>query len=99
MNAVQSVDVTIPPSRTRVCDLRWSYVRGHERQSCRLSLDPGRSAYEFHVRDNAAQPRERLERYAFAWDVIERHCDYEQWLLMAGYSLETFEKHDGRDTR
>lgn len=98
MNAVQSLDVSPSPSRTRACELRWSYVRGHERQSCRLSLDPRRSAYEFHVRDNAAQPRERRERYAFACDVIERHCDYERSLLMAGYSLETFERQDGSDT-
>jgi len=98
MNAVQSLDVPTLRSVTRVSELRWVYVRGHERQCCRLSLDPRRSTYEFHVRHSADQPRERAERYAFACDVIERHCDYEHTLLMAGYSLETFERRDGSET-
>ena len=99
VNAVQPLEVSSTPFRADVCELRWSYVRGHQRQSCRLSLDARRRTYEFHVRDNASQPRERIERYAFACDVIERHCNYERTLLMAGYSLEAFEKHDGGDTR
>jgi hypothetical protein len=77
------------PSIAPARELRWSYVRGTERQHCQLSLDAAQRAYEFSVQMDDAQSA-KLERYAYASDAIERHCVYEAHLLSAGFSLESF---------
>lgn len=75
-----------------VRELRWSYIRGAERQCVHLSLDAQACAYEFHVRHADRRSSMRIERYIYASDAIERHCEYEAELLAAGFSLDSFER-------
>jgi hypothetical protein len=88
--------VTIPlleenaaPSLVR--ELRWSYIRGGERQCVHLSLDASARAYELLVRHGDRRSTVRVERYVYASDAIERQCEYEAQLLADGFSLDTFE--------
>jgi hypothetical protein len=80
------------PVNNAARELNWSYVRGTERQLCRLSLDAGERAYEFVVQVDDVHHGMKLERYAFASDAIQRHCEYEAELLSAGFSLESFSR-------
>lgn len=80
---------TLAPSAVR--ELRWSYIRGGERQMIFLSLDSRARAYELHLRDEERRAVLRIERYVYASDAIERQCEYEAELLAAGFSLDAFE--------